>query len=151
MNGVRSVTVAADEAEIRLDRWFRRHFPGLGHGRLEKLLRTGQVRVDGKRAKSGTRLASGQVVRVPPLPAENPERAAPQSQPRPQPTARDVVPTSYPLWTVAADVVERLVAEGGIVSATGPPGTALIFGDCMVHGSPPNMSPWPGEMRTAAQ
>ena len=68
MTGVRNVTVAADEAELRLDRWFRRHFPDLGHGRLEKLLRTGQVRVDGKRAKSGTRLASGQVVRVPPLP-----------------------------------------------------------------------------------
>ncbi|MCH8001233.1 MAG: RluA family pseudouridine synthase, partial [Proteobacteria bacterium] len=82
MNGVRRVTVAPDETEIRLDRWFRRHFPGLGHGRLEKLLRTGQVRVDGKRAKSGTRLAGGQVVRVPPLPTENPERATPR--PRPQ-------------------------------------------------------------------
>ncbi len=61
----------------------------------------------------------------------------------PQPTALDTVTTSYPLWTVAADVVARLVAEGGIVAATGPPGTALIFGDCLVHGSPPNMSPWP--------
>ena len=90
MTGVRNVTVAADEAELRLDRWFRRHFPGLGHGRLEKLLRTGQVRVDGKRAKSGTRLASGQVVRVPPLPTENPERATPRPRPQPRLTARDV-------------------------------------------------------------
>ncbi len=70
MSDVRSVTVGDDEAELRLDRWFKRHFPDLGHGGLEKLLRRGQVRVDGKRAKSGTRLAAGQVVRVPPLPGE---------------------------------------------------------------------------------
>lgn len=59
-------TVAPDEAGLRLDRWFRRHFPALGHGRLEKLLRTGQVRVDGRRAKAGDRLVAGQAVRVPP-------------------------------------------------------------------------------------
>ena len=46
-------------APLRLDRWFRRHYPGLAHGRLEKLLRTGQVRVDGKRAKAGDRVAPG--------------------------------------------------------------------------------------------
>ena len=40
-------TVARDEDGIRLDRWFKRHYPGLAHGRLEKLLRTGQVRLDG--------------------------------------------------------------------------------------------------------
>ncbi|MDE2494590.1 MAG: RluA family pseudouridine synthase [Alphaproteobacteria bacterium] len=51
---------------IRLDRWFKRHYPGLTHGRLEKLLRTGQVRVDGKRVKSSDRLAEGQMVRLPP-------------------------------------------------------------------------------------
>jgi len=80
VTAVRSVTVAPEEAELRLDRWFRQHYPGLGHGRLEKLLRTGQVRVDGKRAKAGTRLAAGQVVRVPPLappePGNAPKRAA---------------------------------------------------------------------------
>jgi len=64
---VRALTVAADEGELRLDRWFKRHFPELPHGRLERLIRTGQVRVDGRRAKSGLRLAAGQVVRVPPL------------------------------------------------------------------------------------
>ena len=118
MNGVRGVTVAADEAEIRLDRWFRRHFPGLGHGRLEKLLRTGQVRVDGKRAKSGTRLASGQVVRVPPLPAENPERATPRPQPRPQPTARDVAALRDSVLfmddsVIAIDKPSGLAVQGG--------------------------------------
>jgi 23S rRNA pseudouridine955/2504/2580 synthase len=68
MTAVRTVTVAEAEGGQRLDRWFRHHFPGLGHGRLEKLLRTGQIRVDGHRAKSGTRLEAGQQIRVPPLP-----------------------------------------------------------------------------------
>jgi 23S rRNA pseudouridine955/2504/2580 synthase len=68
MSGVESRAVAADEADLRLDRWFRRHFPALGHIQLEKLLRTGQVRVDGKRAKASHRLQPGETVRVPPLP-----------------------------------------------------------------------------------
>ncbi len=57
--------VAADEAEIRLDRWFRRHFPGVTQGTIERLCRTGQVRVNGRRAQGATRLAPGQAVRVP--------------------------------------------------------------------------------------
>jgi 23S rRNA pseudouridine955/2504/2580 synthase len=59
--------VSVGEAGLRLDRWFRRHFPELPHGRLERLLRTGQIRVDGKRAQAGDRLADGQRIRVPPL------------------------------------------------------------------------------------
>ena len=58
------------------------------------------------------------------------------------PAALDETTTSYPLWCVDRDVVSDLVEQGGIVSATGRAGTALIFGDCLVHGSPPNMSPW---------
>ncbi len=67
--GIRVETreVSGDEADIRLDRWFRRHFPDLSHGRLEKLLRTGQVRLDGGRAKAGERLRPGQRIRIPPL------------------------------------------------------------------------------------
>jgi 23S rRNA pseudouridine955/2504/2580 synthase len=59
-------TVAHDDNGIRLDRWFKRHYPALGHGALEKLLRTGQVRVDGKRAKASDRLSTGQALRLPP-------------------------------------------------------------------------------------
>ena len=44
--------VSGDEAGLRLDRWFQRHFPELSHGALQKLLRTGQVRLDGKRVAS---------------------------------------------------------------------------------------------------
>src|SRR5215217_3889536 len=72
-------TVAQDEAETRLDRWFRRHFPRLTQGALQRMLRTGQVRVNGKRADAGTRLAPGQEVRVPPLP----EGLPPEEQRRP--------------------------------------------------------------------
>ncbi len=68
MSRVETVEVTADERDLRLDRWFRRHYPGLKHGRLEKLLRTGQVRVDGKRAQAALRLVPGQRIRVPPLP-----------------------------------------------------------------------------------
>ncbi len=73
MGGVTSISVAQDDDGIRLDRWFRRHFPDLSHGRLQKLLRTGQIRVDGRRAKAGQRLAVGQTVRIPPLASEPPE------------------------------------------------------------------------------
>tara|TARA_B100000674_G_scaffold148428_3_gene117802 strand:- start:2399 stop:3367 length:969 start_codon:yes stop_codon:yes gene_type:complete len=71
MSGVQNCGVSAEDADIRVDRWFRRHFPELKHGRLEKLLRTGQIRVDGGRVKSSTRLAAGQVLRIPPLGADS--------------------------------------------------------------------------------
>ncbi|PSM19554.1 RluA family pseudouridine synthase [Nitratireductor sp. StC3] len=67
MAGVEQITVESGEAGMRLDRWFKAHFPGLGFGQLQKLLRSGQIRVDGGRAKSDTRVEPGQVVRVPPL------------------------------------------------------------------------------------
>ena len=68
MTAVVQRTIKPEEDGLRLDRWFARHFPQLTHGRLEKLLRTGQVRVDGTRVKANHRVADGQTVRVPPLP-----------------------------------------------------------------------------------
>ncbi|MEK1890156.1 MAG: RluA family pseudouridine synthase [Phyllobacterium sp.] len=68
---VEQKTVDTGEAEMRLDRWFKVHFPGLGFGHLQKLLRSGQIRVDGSRAKSDTRLQAGQTVRIPPLPVDS--------------------------------------------------------------------------------
>ncbi|MCW5751732.1 MAG: RluA family pseudouridine synthase [Alphaproteobacteria bacterium] len=84
---VELVPVAPDEAEMRLDRWFQRRFPGLGHGRLEKLLRTGQVRIDGARARANSRLATGQVIRVPPLDLS--PRAMPAGAPPAPVSAKD--------------------------------------------------------------
>jgi 23S rRNA pseudouridine955/2504/2580 synthase len=65
---VQMLTVEAGEDGSRLDRWFKRRWPHLNHIQLNKLFRSGQVRVDGARAKSDTRLAVGAQVRVPPLP-----------------------------------------------------------------------------------
>ncbi|WP_193139695.1 MULTISPECIES: RluA family pseudouridine synthase [unclassified Meridianimarinicoccus] len=70
MSGVQMRQVGADEAEQRLDRWFRRHFPQISQGRIEKLCRKGEIRVDGGRVKASSRVAPGQTVRIPPLPDE---------------------------------------------------------------------------------
>lgn len=64
---VQTRKVKPGEEGMRLDRWFKAHFPDLSFGHLQKLLRTGQVRVDGARAKTNTRLDPGMAVRVPPL------------------------------------------------------------------------------------
>ncbi|WP_298913004.1 RluA family pseudouridine synthase [uncultured Algimonas sp.] len=68
MSGVQQLDVPDHDAGQRLDRWFKRLFPHIAHGKVEKLLRTGQLRVDGKRAKGSLRLEAGQTVRIPPLP-----------------------------------------------------------------------------------
>ncbi|HLI22761.1 MAG TPA: RluA family pseudouridine synthase [Stellaceae bacterium] len=86
MSGVQTLTVAPEDAEIRLDRWFKRHFPALAHGRLEKLLRTGQIRLDGKRVDASDRVVAGQRIRVPPLPAAPLPGAKPS---RPPPSTAD--------------------------------------------------------------
>ena len=61
----------------------------------------------------------------------------------PAPTSLDTVTTSFPLWTVGPEVVGPLAERGGLVCPKGPAGTMLMFGDSVVHASPPNMSPWP--------
>lgn len=58
--------VSPDDDGQRLDRWLKKNFPDIGFGQLQKLLRTGQVRVDGKRAKPDARLSAGQELRLPP-------------------------------------------------------------------------------------
>jgi 23S rRNA pseudouridine955/2504/2580 synthase len=78
MNEVRRHVVSAEEAGMRLDRWFKVHFPQVTFAYLNKLTRTGQVRVGGARAKTNTRLEADQEIRVPPLafdtrPADTPK------------------------------------------------------------------------------
>lgn len=62
---IATIRVADSEADMRLDRWFRVHFPEVGYTYLQKLLRSGQVRVDSKRAEANHRLTAGAEVRVP--------------------------------------------------------------------------------------
>ncbi len=66
---VETRTITDDEADIRLDRWFRRHFPGVQQSAIQRACRLGQIRVDGKKVETGLRLAPGQSVRVPPMPS----------------------------------------------------------------------------------
>ena len=84
MTGVQTVTLGPDEDEQRLDRWFRRRFPQVPHGQVEKLCRKGEIRVDGGRVRAATRIGPGQAVRVPPLP-DAPEKTGRNRQPAANP------------------------------------------------------------------
>ncbi len=75
MTGVEQRKVDPDETGMRLDRWFKTHYPGLAFGKLQKLLRSGQIRVDGGRVKSDTRVQPGQTIRIPPMGTD--EKTAP--------------------------------------------------------------------------
>jgi 23S rRNA pseudouridine955/2504/2580 synthase len=66
---VKRVTITESDSGLRLDRWFRRAYPELSHGHLQKLLRSGQIRIDGCRVKASMRLEAGQDLRIPPLAA----------------------------------------------------------------------------------
>ena len=78
---VQTVTVSGDEAGMRLDRFFEARFPGLSFSHIQRIIRKGEVRVNGKRAQPKDRLKSGQAVRVPPLrlDAPKPKDDAPQA------------------------------------------------------------------------
>ncbi|MHA1108797.1 MAG: RluA family pseudouridine synthase [Alphaproteobacteria bacterium] len=115
MTAVQTIAVAEEDAEIRLDRWFRRYFPTLPHGRLEKLLRTGQVRVDGRRAKGATRLVTGQKVRVPPL------GEAAETKPRREPIRSN----ERDFKQIRAMVIYR---DDDVIAINKPPGLAVQGG-----------------------
>ncbi|MDP0927582.1 RluA family pseudouridine synthase [Paracoccus onubensis] len=68
MSGVQLIHVDREEGGQRLDRWLKKRFAQLTQGAVEKMCRTGQLRVDGGRVKASTRIEAGQEVRVPPLP-----------------------------------------------------------------------------------
>lgn len=67
MSGVTHQKVQSFEDDWRLDKWFRINFPDLTYGRLSKLLRTGQIRLDGKRVKANVRIKQGMEFRIPPI------------------------------------------------------------------------------------
>ncbi len=112
------VAVAGDEDALRLDRWFKRHYPALTHGHLEKLLRTGQIRLDGRRAKAADRIARGQQIRVPPLPA---------APPSPSP--------AMPVPAAAAAMLQAAVLhrDAEIIALNKPAGLAVQGGTRTVH------------------
>ncbi|MEM8789352.1 MAG: pseudouridine synthase, partial [Pseudomonadota bacterium] len=77
MSGVQTLTLGAEAQDQRLDRWLRKRFPHITQGRVEKMCRKGEIRLDGGRVRASTRLMAGQIVRLPPLP----DAAAPAAPP----------------------------------------------------------------------
>ncbi|MGC1584669.1 MAG: RluA family pseudouridine synthase, partial [Rhodomicrobium sp.] len=75
--------VRADDDGLRLDRWLKKNYPSLPHALVQKLVRTGQVRVDGGRMKADSRLSAGQEIRVPVHFAEPAAEVAPSLKPPP--------------------------------------------------------------------
>lgn len=121
MSKVETRTVSADETDIRLDRWFKRHYPDVTHIHLQKLLRTGQVRVEGKRAEANTRLEAGQSIRIPPL----------QAPPPPAPGEEGRVKTAKPLLTekeAAALRARVLYRDADVLVFDKPAGLAVQGG-----------------------
>ena len=96
MAGVEHKQVKQDEQDMRLDRWLKLHYPQLPFGQMQRILRKGEVRVDGKRAKANDRLDVGQTIRIPPIrvdenaaPAPKQEKAGPD--PRDEKLAKSIV------------------------------------------------------------
>lgn len=78
MSGVQMITVTDEDDDQRIDRWLRRLFPHVNQGRIEKMCRKGELRLDGGRVKANSRVSAGQVVRVPPLAASDLKQAEPR-------------------------------------------------------------------------
>ncbi len=122
MSGVTTRTVREGEAGMRLDRWFRSHFPSVRQGQLEKLLRKGQVRVDGGRSKANRRLEAGETVRIPPMD----DAAEPGAAVAPRPSA----PTSPAQRRADAEFLRSLIIheDEAILALNKPFGLAVQGG-----------------------
>ncbi len=110
-------TVGPDDDGVRLDRWFKRNLPQVGFATVSRWARTGQLRVDGKRADPADRLAAGQVLRVPPA------GSAPQSSAK---SARQRRPLSDDEVALAESMV--LTKDRAAIVLNKPPGLATQGG-----------------------
>lgn len=73
---VQTVTVSADEANMRIDRFLEARFPSLSYSHIQRIVRKGELRVDGKRADSKDRVKAGQAIRIPPLHLDAPKKSS---------------------------------------------------------------------------
>jgi 23S rRNA pseudouridine955/2504/2580 synthase len=117
---VEMVTVGSDEAGDRLDRWFKRRYTMVTQGQIEKLLRTGQVRLDGKKVKSSARVEAGQIVRVPPMSGVPAGEAgkAPRAVRTPGISSKDIKELQDAVlfrddWVLAINKASGLAVQGG--------------------------------------
>ena len=114
-----SIAIGEDEAGMRLDRWFRRRYPDLPLAHLMKIVRKGEVRVDGKRVEASARLEAGQSVRVPPL------RSAAAETPAPAPNPADAEAIRAMILYEDGDVLVLNKPYG--LAAQGGSGTKVII------------------------
>jgi ribosomal 50S subunit-recycling heat shock protein len=119
--GVQTVTVAPDEDGMRLDRFFEARFPGLSFSHIQRIIRKGEVRVNGKRAQPKDRLQKGQAIRIPPLKIEPPEAARRCAR-----AARRTAPSSSPSRSTKDDDVLVLNKPMGL-AVQGGSGTYRIL------------------------
>ena len=129
-NDVRQFTVGEDDAGVRLDRWFKRHLPQIGFATVSRWARTGQIRVDGKRAKPDDRLEPGQQIRVPPG-GEVKSRTGPERKPL-SPEEREAATAMVILETQAAIVLNKppgLATQGGTKTTRHVDGLLDAFAD----------------------
>ena len=117
MSDVKRYIVAPDEDGIRLDRWFKIHLPQVTFAYLNKLTRTGQIRVQGGRAKTSTRLQADQELRVPPLMFDTRPADAPKGDVK-------------PLTKVEAELFESMIIfeDKDLYVLNKPPGFAVQGG-----------------------
>ncbi|MFI4996571.1 MAG: RluA family pseudouridine synthase [Hyphomicrobiales bacterium] len=78
--GVQNLVVTSDEAGMRVDRFLEARYPGLSFSHIQRVVRKGELRVDGRRVETKDRLEGGQKVRVPPLSVAPPQRPGPPSE-----------------------------------------------------------------------
>lgn len=114
MSGVQILRIGADEGEQRIDRWLKKRFPQLTQGAVEKMCRTGQLRVDGGRVKANTRIEAGQEIRIPPIP--DGEAPAPTPKARVKQSDAEMI-QSCVLWRdehiIALNKPPGLPSQGG--------------------------------------
>ncbi|MDD4555909.1 MAG: RluA family pseudouridine synthase [Alphaproteobacteria bacterium] len=112
MSEVKIVKVKAVDDGMRLNRWFLKYYPDLPMSRLQKLLRTKQIKVEGKRAEVSTKLVEGQEVRIPPI------------------TVTDIEERYRPISPKDTDFMQRLVIykDDNILILNKPSGIAVQGG-----------------------
>ena len=111
---MRIIEVDATDEAMRLDRWFKNRYPDIGHGQLEKLIRTGQIRIGGQRVKAATRVKPGDQIRVPPF--KMTETRAPKARPTADADALEAVRS----WVIYRD--------DDVIAINKPPGIAVQGG-----------------------
>ncbi|MEE4317636.1 MAG: RluA family pseudouridine synthase [Erythrobacter sp.] len=135
-DNVRQFTVGEDDDGIRLDRWFKRNLPQVGFATVSRWARTGQIRVDGKRAKPEDRLAAGQVLRVPPG-GEDAQRKT--SAPRARPLSPEQIAEAREMVIRETPTAIVLNKPPGLATQGGSKTTKHVDGllDAFVEGDAP--------------